>query len=119
MFPFIQEGDICTFIVCEPAHLEKGDIVLFHSSGEQLVGHRLCQTTILGDQILYQCKGDTNLGIDEPIGRDQIIGKLISVKKNWMTFKEQDVSTVVWKRIIITFPGVSGMLRRYLNGVSL
>lgn len=119
MFPFIQKGDICKFIECEPSSLKKGDIVLFHLSNGHLVGHRLYQVIIIGNQIQYQCKGDTNLGIDEPIRFEQIIGKLTSVQKRWITFEETDVSAFVWKKIIVSFPGVSGMLRKYLNGASL
>lgn len=119
MFPFIQKGDICKFIVCDPSRLRKGDIVLFQSSNGLLVGHRFYRVMIIDNQIQYQCKGDTNLGTDEPIHREQIIGKLISVQKSWITFDETDVSATVWKKIIVSFPHVSAMLRKYLNGVSL
>ena len=115
MFPFIQKGDIGRFIICDPTSLNKGDIVLFQSANAQLVAHRLYQVISVNNQKKYQFKGDTNLGLDEPVGPEQIIGKLTCIQKKRITFSATNRVVRVWGKIILSFPVLSSLLRRYLN----
>lgn len=115
MFPLIHRGDKCNFISCSPLNLEKGDIVLFHSKSHQLVAHRFYYQKGSGDTDLYYFKGDTNLGFDQPVTGDRIIGKLAFIQKGTKKVPIKNFSFSLWGWLIISIPVLSGWLRRYLN----
>ncbi|WP_077623675.1 signal peptidase I [Sediminibacillus massiliensis] len=115
MFPVIQEGDICRFVSCETKNLQKGDIILFQDSTGKLVTHRYVKSYEELNEQFYLFKGDTNLGLDAPIAKDKIIGKLFLIKKKKTVKKASSLSLVVWGAVIIRCPIVSGWLRSYLN----
>lgn len=115
MYPFIQQGNLCRFAHCLPALLKKGDVILFYTNTGQLIAHRLVSIKIVENQRFFQLKGDTNLGGDQLIGEDQILGKLISVQKKHGIVNQEDRLARFWGKVILTFPVLSGILRRYLN----
>lgn len=115
MFPFIQEGDICRFVISEPLNIKKGDIILFQTSKGQIIAHRLYKVTCVDNLLKYQFKGDTNFGLDKPINSNQIMGKLYSVQKNRLTFRAANIPSYAWGRLILSFPLLSSWLRTYLN----
>jgi signal peptidase len=115
MYPFIKKGDICRFIACETSSIRKGDIILFRTSLGSLVAHRFYQSKSINHQIQYHFKGDTNLGHDEAIAHDQIIGKLNWIRRNKTIIHVTDLSAHVWSKIILSFPILSLILRIYLN----
>jgi signal peptidase len=114
MFPFIQAGDICRFVSCDPLTLKKGDIVLFQTAAGHFVAHRLHRILSAGDQPRYICKGDTNLGTDEPVGQDRILGKLDAIQTN-KAIRKYELVAHVWSKMILTFPLLTPLLRTYLN----
>jgi signal peptidase I len=111
MFPLIQRGDVCKFVPCSPGSLVKGDIILFHTDQGQLITHRFIRT----EEYRFLFKGDTNLGYDLPATSEQIIGKLISIKKNRHNLSMHSSSAELWAKLITTLPVLSGILRKYLN----
>jgi signal peptidase len=115
MYPFIQEGNLCRFVHCQTTLLKKGDVILFYTKTGQLIAHRLVSIKIVNNQRLFELKGDTNLGFDQLIGEDQILGKLVSVQKKHRILTPEGRFARFWGKVIITFPALSGILRRYLN----
>lgn len=115
MFPFIHKGDLCRFIPCEDSQLKKGDIVLFHTPAGQLIAHRYYQLKSINNQTHYICKGDSNIGFDDPLSKEQIIGKLIHIRKNKVQVFVTDSQAYVWGKLILTFPVISRLIRKYLN----
>lgn len=126
MFPFIRHGDLCRFVPCEEAQLRAGDIVLYHSVSGQLVAHRLhLIRTDRKAPALFVCKGDTNLGPDQPIRYDQIIGKLQFVQKAksarhtyWPASKDlymTDAAALAWALLMLKIPAASRLLNLYLS----
>ncbi|MDQ0198765.1 S24/S26 family peptidase [Neobacillus ginsengisoli] len=114
MFPFIQQGNKCKFIPCEPSLLKKGDVILFYSQAGQLIAHRFVE--IKGNkQPLFLFKGDTNLGFDQLIGEERILGKLVSVQKQRFKITPEHLIVNLWGKLILSFPALSGILRKYLN----
>ena len=76
MYPLIkQREDILTIRKVET--FKKGDIVLYKSDVEHYVLHRILR--IKKDKIILA--GDYNYFKDKPISKDQILGKLIEIKK--------------------------------------
>lgn len=112
MFPLIKKEDICRFFPFDPYSLKRGDIILFWNQKGQLVAHRFYK---MDRQQFYIFKGDTNLGYDEPVQQDRILGKLDSIRKNRRTVTVKGLSAYIWGELILSFPALSGLLRTYLN----
>jgi signal peptidase I len=115
MFPFIRKGDLCRFTLADPSKFKKGDIVLYHTIPGQLVAHRLSNIKELDGNRLYILKGDTNLGFDQPIKEQQIIGVLSFVQKGEQRIPTWGFSASFWGWLILSIPILSGWLRRYIN----
>ena len=76
MYPLIrQREDILTIVKSDT--YKKGDIILFKSSIDHYVLHRILK--IKKDKIVTA--GDYNYFKDQPITKDQILGLLVSIKK--------------------------------------
>lgn len=76
MYPLIKEREDILHIV-KTNEFKKGDILLYKSNVDHYVLHRLLK--IKKDQ--YICAGDYNYFKDQPITKEQILGKLITIKK--------------------------------------
>ena len=76
MYPLIKEReDILHIVVADT--FKKGDIILFKSNQEHYVLHRILK--IKKDKFITA--GDYNYFKDQPIVKEQILGKLIEIKK--------------------------------------
>lgn len=115
MYPLIKQGNICRFVPCEAMKLKKGEIILFHTLSGSLVAHRLLSVESINEQVTYLLKGDTNFGLDEPVGQEQLIGKLTSINKGKYRIKLPSLSVYVWSQMILLFPILTVFLRAYLN----
>ncbi len=116
MYPYIKKGNICRFVQFDEMYVKKGDILLFHSSSGQLIAHRLLSVQKQDDcQKQFILKGDTNLCPDEPINKNQIIGKLVTIENTKRKKYTSDFSSILWTYIILSFPIVSKLLRYYLS----
>jgi signal peptidase I len=119
MFPFIQKGDLCRFISVNSDQLTRGDIVLYHSLTGQLVAHRLLSMKKLKGKRLFILKGDTNLGMDQPVEEQQIIGVLDSIKRVNKIVHMRGMFVRLWGTWILSFPILSGLLRSYVNSKNI
>lgn len=115
MFPLIKRGDVCRFVPCSPDSLMKQDIILFHNDQGQLIAHRFIGVEANNDVLHYLFKGDTNLGYDQPVTADQLIGKLTFIKKKQQEISTLDATPQLWGKLLLTLPFLSGALRKYLN----
>lgn len=115
MYPYIREGDACTFETCSPSDLEKGDVILFYNVQGQLIAHRFIKTMMIAGEKYLMCKGDTNLGFDEPILPQQVIGKLMYIKRGDNKSSTSTWGSVVWGEAILRFPSLAQMLRMYID----
>lgn len=115
MFPLIKRGDVCRFVPCSPGSLMKGDIILFHNDQGQLIAHRFIEVEANNDVRHYLFKGDTNLGYDQPVTADQLIGRLTFIKKKQQEISTHDATPQLWGKLLLTLPILSGALRKYLN----
>ena len=76
MYPLIKQREDILHIIRTDDY-KKGDIILFKSSVDHYVLHRILK--IKKDKIITA--GDYNYFKDQPITHSQILGKLISIKK--------------------------------------
>ena len=76
MYPLIkQREDILRIVKTDT--FKKGDIILYKSNVDHYVLHRILK--IKKDKIITA--GDHNPRKDKPITREQVLGKLVSIKK--------------------------------------
>lgn len=115
MFPYIQQGDKCKFTPCEPASIKKGDVILFLSEKGKLVAHRFVQKKTINNKRIFLFKGDTNLGMDQPIEEGKILGRLLSIEKQKMKITSNHFIARLWGNLILKIPALSGILRRLIN----
>ena len=115
MFPLIQEGDVCRFCECDPLQLKKGEVALFYTDTGQLIAHRFYERKVIDGETFYFFKGDTNLGIDQPVTQEQIIGKLLYIQKRKSIVYASNFIVSIWRNFIIHFPITSSILRKYIN----
>ena len=115
MYPLINEGNRCRFVTLKDATIEKGDIILFQNSSGQLVAHRFLCIEFCGNQVKYLFKGDTNLGCDELVSEEQMIGKLVKIRKENVTLSLSHPLAKVWSKLILQFRFISSFLQLLLN----
>lgn len=115
MFPYIQNGNLCRFVPCNPSLFKKGDVILYYSQTGQLIAHRFVEKRIVKNQSLFFLKGDTNLGFDQPIEEHWILGKLVSIQKKHVKITHDHLIGRIWGGLILAFPILSGFLRSYLD----
>ncbi|PJN91806.1 signal peptidase I [Bacillus sp. mrc49] len=115
MYPFIKNGEICSFNECDPIHLKKGDIVLFYTSSNRLIAHRYYKELKDGQRRQYLFKGDTNICFDEAIYREQMVGKLVYVQKRKYKLLVSGFLARTWAGLILAIPFLTGILRKCLN----
>ena len=76
MYPLIkQREDILRIVKTDT--FKKGDIILYKSNVDHYVLHRILK--IKKDKIITA--GDHNYRKDQPITKEQVLGKLVSIKK--------------------------------------
>ena len=85
MYPLIRQREDILHII-KTDDYKKGDIILFKSNADHYVLHRVLK--IKKDKIITA--GDYNYFKDQPITPDQVLGKLVTIKKK--DGKEIDLS---------------------------
>ena len=85
MYPLIKQREDILHII-KTDDYKRGDIILFKSNVDHYVLHRILK--IKKDQIITA--GDYNYFKDQPITREQVLGKLVTIKKK--DGKEIDLS---------------------------
>ncbi len=104
MYPLITDGDICRFEPIKEEGFTHKDILLFCSSDGQLIGHRFSHNHIHDGIEYYICKGDTNYVTDTPITNNQLIGRLIVIKKKQLHLYADGWPVRFWGWLISQFP---------------
>jgi len=116
MFPMIRTGNICRFEPYEENSLRVGDILLYYSSRGVLVGHRYYrQIQDDNGQVLFICQGDSQPQEDPPFRREQIVGKLVSVRKKRVELRADGALLSAWRRMIVMLPQLIIVIHWYLR----
>ncbi len=120
MFPLIREGDVCHFYLVQEEQIKRGDVLLFYSESGHLVAHRLMAILEDGENgRRYVCKGDSNLGRDEPVGFERVLGVLLSIRRNGnRVIRPNSRPAVLWSRAVMAVPVISGVLKRFASRTS-
>ena len=76
MYPLIRQREDILHIV-KTNDIKRGDIILYKSEADHYVLHRILK--IKKEKII--CAGDYNYFKDKPITKEQVLGKLLTIKK--------------------------------------
>ncbi len=76
----IADGEMVIVQRIKPQQLTVGDILLFYQDNQFFV-HRIVYKRQNNGQYIFITKGDMHLGFDPPVGEEQILGKVITIKK--------------------------------------
>jgi signal peptidase I len=93
MLPLIQEGDQ-VLVIHGCADVRPGDIVVFRQEGT-LVAHRVMR--IQYDEMrgeVFVTRGDNVLHFDPPVNADEIVGRVLAVKRGGQTMS---LATPFWR----------------------
>lgn len=100
----INPGD--WIIVKYSANFKPNDIVTYEQKGE-FITHRIIETY----KGTYITKGDANLAKDEPINKNQIVGKVVKILPYFGIFRKTFFNPFVLIALIITFYLVSQVFK--------
>jgi len=81
MFPTLKEDDYGYIESCSSESLTKGDLVVFRHNNT-LVAHRLIDIKEINGAKIFIAKGDKNYHNDAPFTEKELVGKIISFKRN-------------------------------------
>ncbi len=91
MYPFLlNKRDVLVLAACSPDDLEPMDVVLA-KVGTEYILHRLIRQ--VGDRWVMQ--GDANVGTEELVSKNNVIGRLIQVKRDGKEMT--DCRTGLWR----------------------
>lgn len=116
MFPYIQQGDACTFSEPNQRMMKKGNILLYQDSQGKFIAHRLLrlQKDDTGHPS-YLLKGDTNLEPDLTVYPEQVIGILTELTKLRHPVRLTHIFKGIWCPFVMNIPFVSWFLHNYLR----
>ncbi len=80
MYPSIREGEVITVEPVQASDVKIADIVLYRSE-RGLIAHRVIEIS-LRDSRVFGLRGDASLSCDEPVTAQQILGRVVGVKRN-------------------------------------
>lgn len=81
MFPFFCDGDVLEVARVSPKRILTNDFITFYL-GTQLVTHRVIYKNTSAKKPYFITKGDNNLKADKPVYFQQVVGKVVGVKRS-------------------------------------
>lgn len=115
MFPLLTTNNKIELIKCDPAGLKNGDIIVYKNNGK-LIAHRLMRKIRGKDGYLFVTKGDAFFSYDRPISSDAVMGRVIKIKKRYLSIYLEGISGRVINLIMffISLSKASGLAVRGL-----
>ncbi len=111
MYPSIREGELITVEPVVASDVTLGDIVLYRSE-RGLIAHRVVdhrtQSSVLSPH--YFLRGDTSLSCDQPVGAEQILGRVIRVDRNGRSVALASRGAKMWHKARRLASGLKGWI---------
>lgn len=111
MYPLIREGDHLV-IEPQPRQFYLGDVVIYRRH-QQLIAHRLIAIRQSEQAKWFILKGDNAIGIDPPLSRKQLMGRVVRVER---ALGKADYTTRRWRilnRLAVGFSRLAGNYYRF------
>jgi signal peptidase I len=81
MYPAIRHGELITVGPVDCDQVVRGDVLLCRHS-TQVLAHRVVATAGYGSERVLQLRGDAKQGCDAPVAARDVIGRVLSVRRN-------------------------------------
>jgi len=81
MYPTIRDGELITVGPVATDHIVRGDVLLCRHA-TRVLAHRVVAVTGPGSARMLQLRGDANRACDAPVAASQVVGKVLSVRRN-------------------------------------
>jgi signal peptidase I len=94
MYPSICEGELITVEPVRASDVKLEDIVLYQSE-RGLIAHRVVE---IASSRLFQLRGDASLSCDEPVEAQQILGRVVGVKRNGRSIPLASRGAKMWHK---------------------
>ena len=89
MSPFIRNKDVIGVRPCNATEVRFGDIILYATSSDLMSSpkrvHRFIKRSLVNGKSTLLTKGDAMAWLDPPVGPDQVLGKVSTIKKGRRT----------------------------------
>jgi hypothetical protein len=85
MLPTLWPGDILTVQSVRPEQVEPGEIVLYMRQDRFFI-HRIVSRGLTRDKAFLVTRGDCMFEDDPPVGRSELLGKIIEVRRGGSIF---------------------------------
>jgi signal peptidase I len=85
MLPTLWPGDVLTIQSVRPEQVEPGEIVLYMRHDRFFI-HRMVSKDLTRGKALLVTRGDCILEDDPPVGRSELLGKVIEVQRSGSIF---------------------------------
>jgi signal peptidase len=81
MYPTIRDGEAISIAAVSPEEVVRGDVLLCRQ-GKRVLAHRVVGLSTAGAVRVFELRGDAKAGCDAPVGADDVMGKVIAVRRN-------------------------------------
>lgn len=82
MAPFLRGGEVVTIKKVPRRDLRVGDLILVGDKTGMPLVHRLVRKKRTGDdEYIFQTKGDAVWTLDQPVGHDEVLGKVCRIER--------------------------------------
>jgi hypothetical protein len=110
MLPLLREGDQ-VLVAHGHAGVRRGDVVVFRREG-QMVAHRVLRVVDGETGPTFVTKGDNAPDLDPPLGADEIVGRVLAIRRGeW----QMSLNTPAW-RVLGLLIAVATLVWRKLYG---
>ena len=110
MYPSIREGELITVEPVAPRDVKLADIVLYRSE-RGLIAHRVVGSSPTQSSVLsphYFLRGDASLSCDQPVGAEQILGRVVGVERDGHSVALASRGAKLWHRVRHLASGLKG-----------
>jgi signal peptidase I len=94
MLPLIQDGDQA-LVIHGVTGIRRGDMVVFRQQGKMVV-HRVLRVNLQTNSPTFLIKGDNNLSVDPPVQAEEIVGRVLLIKRGEKTLA---IDTYPWRMV--------------------
>ena len=118
MHPTIRDGEAVTVEPVEPGKVERGDIVLYRTTGG-VIAHRVMRIERREDRPeVFHLRGDASTSRDAPVRAEQILGRVVSVERMGRTISLVNLRAKILGPVRVRVFRLKARLRANLNFTS-